>query len=100
MAQKKKVEQDQPTALDQVKKGIAKAADLTALKVKLSQARSKKKDAYTRLGELCYSKHRPRTDDVTADIEKAISTTVAEITELSQIIIELELRIKLLKAEK
>jgi tryptophanyl-tRNA synthetase len=79
---------------------ISQAADITALKLKLSQARSKKKNAYTRLGELCYSKHRPRTDDVTEDIEKAISSTVAEITELSQIITELELRIKLVKAEK
>ena len=84
--------------MDGVKKGLGKAADITALKIKLGQAKSKRKNAYTRLGELSYTKYRPRTTDVTEDIESAISATVAEITELTHAIVELELRIKLLKA--
>ena len=94
MAQEKK----QSAAMDGVKKGLGKAADITALKIKLGQAKSKRKNAYTRLGELSYTKYRPRTTDVTEDIESAISATVAEITELTHAIVELELRIKLLKA--
>jgi hypothetical protein len=51
------------------------------------------------LGELAYTTYRPRTDAVTEDIEKAINETVEEITAFSHSILELELRIKLLKAE-
>ena len=89
---------NQPTATDNVKKGLEFAAELTRLKFKLSQARNKRKNAYTRLGELSYTKYRPRTTDVTEDIENAIATEVAEITNLTHEIVELELRIKLLKA--
>ncbi len=95
MAQNKK----QSAAMDNVKKSIGKAADLTSLKIKLAQTRTKRKNAYTRLGELAYTTYRPRTDAVTEDIEKAIGATVDEITALSQTILELELRIKLLKAD-
>lgn len=89
---------NQPTATDNVKKGLEFAAELTRLKFKLSQAKNKRKNAYTRLGELSYTKYRPRTTDVTEDIENAIATEVAEITNLTHEIVELELRIKLLKA--
>lgn len=89
---------NQPTATDNVRKGLEFAAELTRLKFKLSQARNKRKNAYTRLGELSYTKYRPRTTDVTEDIENAIATEVAEITNLTHEIVELELRIKLLKA--
>ena len=85
-------------AMEGVKKGLNKAADLTSLKIKLGQAKANRKNAYTRLGELSYSKYRPRTTDVSADIESAIQSTVAEITELTQTIVELDLRIKLLKS--
>jgi flagellar biosynthesis chaperone FliJ len=95
MAQEKK----QSPAMDGVKKGLNKAADMASLKIKLGQAKAKRKAAYTRLGELSYNKYRPRTTEVTADIESAISAAVAEITELTQQIVELELRIKLLKAD-
>ena len=95
MAQKEK----SSSVMEDVKKGIGKAADLTSLKFKLGQAKTKRKNAYTRLGELAYSTYRPRTDAVTADIENAIAATVNEITALSQTITELELRIKLLRAE-
>ena len=85
-------------AMDGVKKGLNKAADLTSLKIKLGQAKANRKNAYTRLGELSYAKYRPRTGDVPEDIEAAITAAVAEITELTHTIVELELRIKLLKA--
>ena len=89
---------NQSTAKDNVKKGLEFAAELTRLKFKLSQAKNKRKNAYTRLGELSYTKYRPRTTDVTEDIENAIAAEVAEITNLTHEIVELELRIKLLKA--
>ena len=91
-------EKKQSPAMDGVKKGLNKAADLTSLKIKLTQAKAKRKAAYTRLGELSYSKYRPRTTDVSEDIENAIAAAVAEITDLTHEITELELRIKLLKA--
>lgn len=88
----------QPTAKENVKKGFELAADLTCLKFKLSKAKNRRKAAYTRLGELSYTKYRPRTTDVTEDIENAIAAAVVEITDLNHEITELELRIKLLKA--
>ena len=89
---------NQPAAKDNVKKGLELAADIARLKFKLSQAKNKRKNAYTRLGELSYTKYRPRTTDVTEDIENAIAAEVTEITNLTHEIVELELRIKLLKA--
>ena len=89
---------DRPAAKDNVKKGLELAADIARLKFKMSQAKSRRKNAYTRLGELSYTKYRPRTTDVTEDIENAIAAEVAEITNLTHEIVELELRIKLLKA--
>lgn len=91
--------QNQSSALDGVKKSLGKAADLTSLKIKLRQTQTKRKAAYQRLGELAYNKHRPRPDDVTEDIENAISAAVAEITDLNHAVTELELRIKLVKAQ-
>lgn len=91
--------QNQSSALDGVKKSLGKAADLTSLKIKLRQTQTKRKAAYQRLGELAYTKHRPRPDDVTEDIENAISAAVAEITDLNHAVTELELRIKLVKAQ-
>ena len=90
--------ENQPSAMDNVKKSLGLAADVASLKFKLSRAKSRRKDAYTRLGELSYSKYRPRTTDIPEDIENAISATVTEITDLNNEITELELRIKLLKA--
>ena len=72
MAQKEK----SSSVMEDVKKGLGKAADLTSLKFKLGQAKTKRKNAYTRLGELAYSTYRPRTDAVTADIENAIAAAV------------------------
>lgn len=89
----------QSSTMDAVKKSIGKAADLTALKIKLGKAKAKRKNAYTHLGELSYTKYRPRTNEVPEDIETAIQNTVGEITTYSHEIIELELRIKLLKAD-
>ena len=89
---------NQPAAKENVKTGFEFAADLTRLKFKLGKAKSRRKNAYTRLGELSYTKYRPRTTDVTEDIENAIAAVVAEITDLNHEIVELELRIKLLKA--
>jgi hypothetical protein len=94
MAQEKK----SSPAAEGVKKGLNKAADIASLKFKLGQAKAKRKAAYTRLGELSYTKYRPRKTDVPEDIENAITAAVAEITELTQVIVELELRVKLLKA--
>ena len=88
----------QSKAMDNIKKGFEYAADLTSLKIKLSKARSKRKNAYTRLGELSYTKYRPRTTDIPEDIEKAISAVMEEINTLNHEITELELRIKILKA--
>ena len=88
----------QPSAMDNVKKSLGLAADKASLKFKLGKAKSRRKDAYTRLGELSYTKYRPRTNDVTEDIENAIAATVNEITALNHEITELELRIKLLKS--
>ena len=85
-------------AVDSVKKSLEKAADLTSLKFKLGQAKVKRRNAYTRLGELAYVTYRPRTKGVNQDIEAAISSAVREISELNNLIVELELRIKLLKA--
>ena len=94
MAQEKK----NSPAMDGVKKGLGKAADIASLKFKLSQAKTKRKNAYTRLGELSYSTYRPRNGDVPEDIENAIAATITEITELTHTIVELELRVKLMKA--
>ena len=95
MAQKEK----QSSVMEDVKKGIGKAADLTSLRFKLGQAKTKRKNAYTRLGELTYAKARPRQGDVPAEIESAITAAITEITELTHLIVELELRVKLLKAD-
>ena len=89
---------NQSGAMDNVKKSLGLAADVASLKFKLSRAKSRRKDAYTRLGELSYTKYRPRTTGVPSDIEIAISTAVSDITDLNNEITELELRIKLLKA--
>lgn len=89
---------NQSSAMDSIKKGFEYAADLTSLKFKLGKAKSRRKDAYARLGELSYTKYRPRATDVPEDIEKAISAAMEEISVLNHEIIELELRIKLLKA--
>ena len=94
MAQEKKTS----PAVEGMKKGLGKAADIASLKLKLGQAKAKRKAAYTRLGELSYAKYRPRTGDVPEDIEAAIANAVAEITDLTHAIVELELRLKLLKA--
>lgn len=88
----------QPSAMDNVKKSLGLAADKASLKFKLGKAKSRRKAAYTHLGELSYTKYRPRTNDVTEDIENAIAATVNEITALNHEITELELRIKLLKS--
>ena len=90
---------NQSSAKDSIKKGFAFATDLTALKLKLAKAKNKRKAAYTHLGELSYSKYRPRTTDIPEDIENAISATVTEITDLNNEITELELRIKILKSK-
>ena len=95
MAQEKKTS----PAMEGVKKSLGKAADMTSLKFKLSQAKTKRKNAYTRLGELTYAKARPRQGDVPAEIESAIAAAITEITELTHLIVELELRVKLLKAD-
>ncbi|MBR6782297.1 MAG: hypothetical protein IKM33_03770 [Clostridia bacterium] len=89
---------NQSKAMDSIKKGLEYAADLTSLKFKLSKAKSKRKDAFTRLGELSYTKYRPRTTDIPEDIENAISAVMGEINTLNHEITELELRIKILKA--
>jgi hypothetical protein len=91
--------QNQTTAMEGIRKSLGLAADMTSLKLKLRKAQSKRKAAYTRLGQLSYTKYRPRKTDVTEDIENAIAAAVAEITDLTHEITELELRIKLLKAD-
>ena len=88
----------QPSAMDNVKKSLGLAADKASLKFKLAKAKSRRKAAYTHLGELSYTKYRPRTNDVTEDIENAIARVTEEITALNHEITELELRIKLLKS--
>ena len=90
---------NQSSAKDSIKKGFAFATDLTALKLKLAKAKNKRKAAYTHLGELSYSKYRPRTTDIPEDIEKAISAVMEEINTLNHEITELELRIKILKSK-
>lgn len=87
-------------AVESIKKSIGKAADKTSLKIKLAQAKAKRKNAYTRLGELSYVTRRPRTTvaAVNEDIDTAIAAVVNEISELNDLIVELELRVKLLKA--
>ena len=72
MAQEKK----SSPAMEGVKKSLGKAADMTSLKFKLSQAKTKRKNAYTRLGELTYAKARPRQGDVPAEIESAITAAI------------------------
>jgi hypothetical protein len=91
---------EKESAASNVKKSLGKAADITSLKIKRCRAESRRRDAYRRLGELAYAKHRPRPDDVTEDIDNAINAAVTEITDLSQSITELDLRIKLAKAQK
>ena len=90
---------NQSKAMENIKKGFEYAADLTSLKFKLSKAKSKRKDAFVRLGELSYTKYRPRTTDIPEDIEKAISAVMEEINTLNHEITELELRIKILKSK-
>ncbi len=100
MAEKKKTTTTaEPGALDNVKKTLSKTADLAGLKMKYHKTAGRRKDAYTRLGELSYALYRPRTDTVPADIHTAIEATVAEITNLSHELTELSLRIELLKAD-
>ena len=91
--------QEKASAMDGIKKSIGKATDLAALKLKLGQTKAKRKEAYARLGELAYTTYRPRTVTVTEDIENAIAAVVNEITQLTHAIVELELRIKILKAD-
>ena len=88
---------NQSKAMDSIKKSFEYAADLTSLKFKLGKAKGKRKDAFIRLGELSYTKYRPRTTDIPEDIENAISAVMEEINTLNHEITELELRIKLLK---
>jgi hypothetical protein len=88
----------QTSAAEGIKKSLGYATDLTSLKIKLGKAKSRRKAAYTRLGELSYAKYRPRTTDVSEDIENAIAAAVTEITNLTHEITEIELRVKLLKA--
>jgi hypothetical protein len=90
---------EKESAASNVKKSLGKAADITSLKIKRMRAENRRKEAYRHLGELAYAKHRPRPDDVTEDIDNAIAASVTEITELSQTITELDLRIKLVKAQ-
>ncbi len=101
MADKKKTApvNAEPGAMDGVKKALGKAADLTSLKLKYRRTAARRKDAYTRLGELSYAKYRPRDGAVPADIEDAIAATVHDITNLSHELTELALRIELLKAD-
>ncbi len=99
MAEKKKKAGSEPGTMDNVKKAIGKAAGLTSLKLKYNRTAARRKEAYTRLGELSYALHRPRKDSVPADIHTAIEATVAEITELSHELVELSLRIEILKAD-
>ena len=89
---------NQSSAAEGIKKSLGLAADVASLRFKLGKAKNRRKAAYTRLGELSYTKYRPRTTDVSEDIENAIAVAVAEITDLTHEITELELRIKLLKA--
>ena len=98
MAQKQN--NNQPTAMDNIKKGFEYAAALTSLKFKLGKAKCKRKDAYARLGELSYAKLRPRRSEVAEDIEEAIAKTVSEITELTHEIAELKIRVEILKADR
>ena len=97
--QEQEKEKKPSPAMESVKKSLGKAADMASLKLKLGQARSKRKNAYTRLGEMAYVTYRPRTTAVNPDIENAIAAAVKEIGELNDQIVELELRIKLLKAD-
>ena len=90
---------EKSSALDGVKRGLEKAADLASLKIKIQKLENKRKAAYRRLGELSYIKYIPRPDQVAEDIETAITATVNEITELSNGITELELCVKLVKAQ-
>ena len=86
-------------AVENIKRGIGKAADMTSLKFKLGQAKSKRKNAYARLGEMAYVIYRPRTATAKPDIDDSIAAVVKEIGELNERIVELELCIKLLKAD-
>lgn len=92
-------DKENESTLNGVKKGLGKAADITSLKIKRHRAENRRKEAYRYLGELAYAKYRPRTDDVPEDIDNAITATVTEITNLNQTITELDLRIKLVKAQ-
>lgn len=85
--------------LSDVKKNLGRAADITALRLKIRKTAARRKDAYTRLGELSYAKYRPRNTAVPADIEAAIAATVSEITALSHELTELKLRLELFKAD-
>ncbi len=87
------------TTMDSVKKTLGKAADLTSLKLKQRRIAARRKDAYTRLGELSYAKYRPRNGAVPADIEIAIEDTMREITALSMELTELSLRVELVKTD-
>ena len=51
----------QSPAAEGIKKSLGYAADLASLKIKLGKAKSRRKAAYTRLGELSYTKYRPRS---------------------------------------
>ncbi len=99
MADQKQVNAE-PGVMENVKKALEKTADLTSLKLKLRSTKNRRKEAYARLGELSYTKYRPRETTVPADIERAIANTVAEITDLSHEITELNLRLEILKATK
>jgi len=98
--QEKTAEKKPSPAMESVKKSLNKAADTASLKFKLGQAKCKRKNAYARLGEMAYVTYLPRTTAVDPDIENAIAAVVKEIGELNNQIVELELRIKLLKAAK
>ncbi len=85
--------------IEEVKKTLEKAADLTALQVKFHYLSARRKDAYAHLGELTYALHHPRKDTTPEEIDTEIEQTMQQITSLSHKITDLALRIKFLKLD-
>lgn len=96
---KNETNSNQPSALDQVKKSLGKAADLAGLKLQLHKVEKKREETYSKLGELYYVKSRPRDGEVPAEIETAMENALNEITALNHEISELKLRVELMKAK-
>ncbi len=82
-----------------VKKTLNQAGELARLKLEHRRTVARRKEAYARLGELIYNQRHPRKGSKPADLDTAVNAAVAEITRLSEALVDLSVRMEILKAD-